>query len=443
MRSLPRISPGTDTAPGSTPATAARMDRALPRPRWRRWRWPAAVALLVAGLSVLVARTPAPGSTQSVAADRVTVGAVVRGPFVDDLPVRASVLPLTSVYLDAVEGGRVERVLVEDGARVTAGALLAELTNASLQLEVLSRETQVAEQMNALRTQELNLERSRLDAKLRVAELELRDKQLRDTVEQQRALADRGFINASSLQRSEDELASVSRTLTLARDNQRLTDTLQAAQLAQLRTTATQLQSHLELARTHLRSLQVRAPIDGQLTAFGLEVGQSVARGARIGQVDSPAEFKLMGAIDQFYLPRLATGLEGYVEAAGRRWPLRVTKVYPQVQNGEFRADMVFGNGAPPSLARGQTVNARVNLGASTSALLLPVGPFLQDSGGAFAFVVDASGQAAERRNVRLGRRNTQYVEVLDGLAEGERVVTSSYATFAERRVLRIEPGGG
>jgi HlyD family secretion protein len=113
------------------------------------------------------------------------------------------------------------------------------------------------------------------------------------------------------------------------------------------------------------------------------------------------------------------------------------------VQNGEFRADMVFGSGAPPSLARGQTVNARVNLGASTSALLLPVGPFLQDSGGAFAFVVDASGQAAERRNVRLGRRNTQYVEVLDGLAEGERVVTSSYATYAERRVLRIEPGGG
>ncbi|MFO0297933.1 MAG: hypothetical protein ACK537_10085, partial [Pseudomonadota bacterium] len=126
MRSLPRISPGTDTAPGSAPAAPARMDRALPRSRWTRWRWPAAAALLVAGLSVLVARTPAPGSTQSVSADRVTVGAVVRGQFVDDLPVRATVLPLTSVYLDAVEGGRVERVLVEDGARVTAGALLAE-----------------------------------------------------------------------------------------------------------------------------------------------------------------------------------------------------------------------------------------------------------------------------------------------------------------------------
>ncbi|MCA3214505.1 MAG: biotin/lipoyl-binding protein, partial [Burkholderiales bacterium] len=162
------------------------MDRALPQRRWTRWRWPAAGALLLAGLAVVVARAPAPGSTQSVAADRVTIAAVVGGQFVDDLPVRATVLPLTSVYLDAVEGGRVERVLVEDGARVKAGTLLAELSNASLQLEVLSREAQVAEQMNALRAQELNLERNRLDAKLRVAELELRDKQLRDTVEQQR-----------------------------------------------------------------------------------------------------------------------------------------------------------------------------------------------------------------------------------------------------------------
>lgn len=442
MRALRSDNSGAGPAAAAAPSPASGMDRALPQRRWTRWRWPAAGALLLAGLAVVVARAPAPGSTQSVAADRVTIAAVVGGQFVDDLPVRATVLPLTSVYLDAVEGGRVERVLVEDGARVKAGTLLAELTNASLQLEVLSREAQVAEQMNALRAQELNLERNRLDAKLRVAELELRDKQLRDTVEQQRALADRGFINVSSLQRSEDELASVSRTLALARENQRLTDTLQTAQLTQLRATATQLQGHLELARGHLRSLQVRAPIDGQLTAFGLEVGQSVARGARIGQVDSPAEFKLMGSIDQFYLPRLSTGLEGYVEAAGRRWPLRVTKVYPQVQNGEFRADLVFSAGVPPSLARGQTVNARVNLGASTSALLLPVGPFLQDSGGAFAFVLDAAGKTAERRSVRLGRRNTQHVEVLDGLAEGERVVTSSYATYTERRILRIEPGG-
>lgn len=443
MKDQDQFSSAARPAPAPAGPAGAHMDRVVPRPRWLRWRWPAAGVLLVAGLALIAGHAPAPGSTQTVVADRLTVAAVARGEFIDDLPVRATVQPLNSVYLDAVEGGRVERVLVEDGAIVTAGTMLAELANASLQLDVLSRETQVAEQMSALRSQELNLERSRLDARLRVAELDLRHKQLGDTVEQQRALADRGFISPATLQRSEAEFSSVGRTLELARENERLTDTLQAAQLAQLRASAKQLESHLELARSHLRSLQVRAPMNGQLTAFALEVGQSVARGARIGQVDSPAEFKLIGAIDQFYLPRLRASLEGYVEAAGRRWPLRVTKVYPQVQNGEFRADLVFGAGAPPSLARGQNVNARVSLGASTSALLLPAGPFLQDNGGTFVFVLDAAGTTAERRSVRLGRRNAQHVEVLEGLAADDRVVTSSYATYTERRVLRIVSGGG
>jgi HlyD family secretion protein len=374
-----------------------------------------------------------------VAADSVTIGQVSRGQFDDDVAVRTVVTPAKTVYLDAVAGGRVQRVLVEDGQLVAAGQPIAELSNATLQLDVLTRETQVAEQMNLLRSQELNLERGRLDARLRVSELELRERQLADSVGQQRVLAASGFVHGAALRRGEDELDSTRRALDLARDNLRATETLQAAQLAQMRTSAKQLESHLQLAREHLNALQVRAPVAGLLTAFTLEMGQNVERGARVGQIDSPAEFKLAGALDQFYLPRLAPGLAGVVDAGGRQWPVRVGKLYTQVQNGEVRADLEFTSGVPPGLARGQAVNARLVLGASLPALLLPVGPYLQHSAGVYACVLDASGAAAERRAVRLGRRNTRFVEVIDGLAAGERVVTSSYASYAEREVLQFD----
>jgi HlyD family secretion protein len=252
-------------------------------------------------------------------------------------------------------------------------------------------------------------------------------------------LAGSGFLHEVTLRRGEDELATTRRALDLAREHLRATETLQASQLTQLRASAAQLDAHLRLAREHLGALLLKAPVAGRLTAFTLEVGQNVERGARVGQIDSPEEFKLAGALDQFYLQRLAVGLVGTVEVAGRPWPVRVNKVYTQVQNGEVRADLEFTGGAPPGLARGQAVHSKLALGASQPALLLPIGPFLQHSGGAFAFVLDASGTSAQRRVVKLGRRNLHSVEVIDGLAAGERVVISSYANVGERQSLRFD----
>ncbi len=205
-----------------------------------------------------------------------------------------------------------------------------------------------------------------------------------------------------------------------------------------MRIAARRLRDNLALAQRNLEALTVRAPADGQLTAFAVQEGQSLARGARIGQIDTPDEVRLTAGLDQFYLPRVAVGQEGSVELDGGTRPLRVAKVYPQVANGEFRVDLEFREPPGADLRRGQTVQARLTLGRAETALVLPNAAFLQDSGGAFVFVVAADGASAERRTVRLGRRNPRYVEVLDGLSEGERVLVSSYAHFVDRDRLKL-----
>ena len=378
------------------------------------------------------------GNSQTVDGARLTIGSVTQGRFDDFLPLRAQVQPSQTVFLDAVEGGRVERVLVEDGAMITQGQVLAEFSNSDLQLNVLARQTEVTQQINSMRSQELALNQTRLANERARIEADLATQTARRNYEIQRPLAERGFVSGRTFADARDTYEANRRRSEVLRRQQREDERLQSGQLAQLRASASALNQSLGIARGSLDSLRLRAPVSGQLTSFDIQIGQSLQRGQRLGQIDSAGRNKLRAQVDEYYLSRVNEGLTANAEVNGRTYRMRVSKIYPQVRNGTFEIDLQFVGEEPRDLQRGQTVQLRMTLGASSQARLVPYGAFYNDTGGSWIFVVSADGRSAERRQVRLGRRNTDFVEVLGGLEPGERVITSRYAGFAERDRLTI-----
>ncbi len=389
-------------------------------------------------VATLIWFAPMSGSSQSVAAERLTISPVTAGTFDDFIPLRGRVTPSLTIFLDAVEGGRIEKLLVEDGATVAKGQLLAVLSNAELQLNVLARETEVTQQINDMRTQELALERNRIATQGSLFDAEYQLSKTKRQVDRDAALAANGWVSKKALGDSQDEYRFQKNRLDLARESKITDERLQASQLKQIRASASQLQTSLAVARANLDSLNVRAPVAGQLSAWTLQIGQSLSRGERLGQIDSPGRNKLTAGVDEFYLGRVAVGQTATMEIGGKTYALKVAKIYPTVKNGEFDVDLFFTNGEPAGIQRGQTLQTRLTLGDPTKSLLLPAGSFYNDTGGAWVFVVTPDGKHAERRTVRLGRRNSQVIEVLDGLQAGERVLTSPYTGLTDKDRLDI-----
>jgi HlyD family secretion protein len=381
---------------------------------------------------------PSAGS-QTVAADRVTISTVERGRFDDFLPLRARVEPLLTVYLDAIEGGRVEKVLVEDGAMVQQGQLLAILSNSDLQMGLLARQTDVSREVNSMRSQELALAQTRIQDERAVIDAQLAAEKARRQYETQKPLNDKGFIPAKVFKDSRDEYVSAQRRAEAIRRGQAVNQRLQSSQLAQLRASNASLSGSLEIARATLDALNLRAPVSGQLTAFSIQIGQSLNRGERLGQIDSAGRSKLVASVDEFHLGRVSPGQVATVDTGGKTYQAKVAKIYPQVRNGTFEVDLHFIGQEPPSLNRGQTLQVKLTLGDPTPAVLIPSGAFYNDTGGAWVFVVAPDGDTAVKRQVRLGRRNADFIEVLDGLEPGERVITSPYTGFADKDRLDLD----
>jgi HlyD family secretion protein len=369
------------------------------------------------------------GRSLSVNAQRISVSAATVGTFEDFIPLRGRLVPRSTVYLDAIEGGRVEKVLIEDGVVVEAGDAIALLSNTNLQLEVLGREAAVTEQLNNMRTIELQLEQNRLSHKRNLIEIDYQIVRLGRAIERQRELVSRDLVSQSALDELEDELTYYHNRREVTLESQETDSRMQTQQLQQLRDAGAQLQAGLGLARENLNDLNVRAPVAGKLSGFNIEVGQSIARGGRLGQIDDPDGYKLNVSIDEYYLGRVDLQQLATAEHGNRDLELQVTKIYPQVNNGQFEVDMAFGD-EPVGLRRGQTLQLKLTLGDNSDAILIPNGSFYQETGGNWLFVVSADGTEAVRRTVRLGRRNTDFIEVLDGLESGEKVVTSPYTSY-------------
>lgn len=423
---------------GDRPVTGSGMDRAVERRGIPR-RLLAGLAVLAVLAAAGLFRFYAPdGASQTVAADRLAISPVRNGSFEDFIPLRARVTPLFTVYLDAIEGGRVEKVLVEDGARLAPGQPIVELSNAELQLSTLARQTEVEQQINNMRSQELALAQTRLANRRAVLEAGLALEKTRLQYGREAPLADRGFVTGRQFADTQAQLRYERARLVALRDGQANDERLQSGQLRQQRLSMASMQSGLAIARANLDALNLKAPVAGQLSGFDLQVGQSLSRGQRIGQVDSPGRNKLMAGVDEFYLGRVQPGQTASVEWSGRTFRARVSKIYPQVQNGQFQVDLQFLGTEPAGISRGQTLQARLTLGDPTPARLLPNGAFYNETGGAFVFVVSPDGRSAVKRPVRLGRRNAAAIEVLDGLDPGERVVTSPYTGFADKDRLDL-----
>ena len=421
------------------PPTGGAMDREV-APGGLSMRVKAAIGAGIVLIAALAFYWFAPtANSQSVAAERLTVSTVAKGRFDDFLPLRARVTPLVTVFLDAVEGGRVEQVLVEDGAMVQQGQLLAVLSNSDLQLNLLARQTEVTQQINSMRSQELALSQNRLANERAIIEADLIATKARRQYEMQRPLAEKGFVPGKVVRDSQDEFQSARQRASVLRRAQSTDERLQSSQLAQLRQSAASLNASLGIARATLDALNLRAPVAGQLTAFSIQVGQSLNRGERLGQIDSAGRNKMVASVDEFYLGRVEPGQIATVETGGRTYRAKVAKIYPQVRNGTFEVDFHFIGQEPGEMQRGQTLQVKLTLGDPTPALLIPNGAFYNETGGNYVFVVAPGGASAVKRNVRLGRRNADFIEVLEGLEPGERVITSPYTGFADKDRLDLD----
>lgn len=423
---------------GDRPVTGSGMDQVV-ETRKLSTKVKAAIAGALALVVALLFWWFAPsGSSQTVGADHVTISTVTRGTFDDFIPLRARVTPLLTVYIDAVEGGRVEKMLVEDGATVAQGQPIALLSNAELQLSTLARQTEVEQQINNMRSQELSLAQTRLSNERAVLAAETAYDKARRQFEREKPLAEKGFVSGKQFADTQADYELSQRNLAALKRSQATDARLQTSQLAQQQAAAQSMQSGLSIARANLDALQLRAPVAGQLSGFSVQVGQSLQRGERVGQIDSPGRNKLIAGVDEFYLGRVQLQQRASLDFGGKRYDARVTKIYPQVQNGQFQVDLQFVGTEPANIQRGQTMQARLTLGDPAPALLVPNGAFYNETGGNWIFVVTPDGGSAVKRQVRLGRRNAEFIEVLDGLEAGEKVLTSPYTGYTDKTRLDL-----
>jgi HlyD family secretion protein len=407
------------------------MDRRIERPLVtpRRAVMGAGVLLLVA-LAAYTYFEFAVGRTLRVGAERVTVSPVGYATFREYIPVAGNVVPRTTVYLDAVEGGQITAVHVEEGAFVRAGQPLVTFKNANLELQVIGAEAQLTEQLNYLGTTRQTFEQSRLRNQRELIEIDYQIERLSRELARRQPLLATGGVTHGQLEDLEAERTRYRRLRAPVEQQLRLDEEFGANQLTRMNEALEAMNRNLAVARDNLRNLVITAPIDGQLTMLEANAGESKAPGQRVGQVDEQNAFKVSAFVDEFYLSRVTVGQLAEVEIDGKTYSLTVAKEYPGVRDRQFEIDLKFSGAPPPQIRRGQTLRMRLEIGQPADTLVVSNGAFYDDSGGQWVFVVDDSGSAAERRDVRFGRRNPEGIEVLTGLREGERIITSSYENF-------------
>ena len=375
-------------------------------------------------------------STLRVDARTISVGTVARGEFNDYIRVTGQVQPITTVQLSPLEAGIVERLVVEEGASVRKGDVLVELSNTSLTLEILNSEAELAEKQNILRNTLISMEQQKLDLRLDKVQLDLDVERKRRTWQQNEELYRSNLIAREDwLQSKEDyELAAKKRELNIERQIQ---DSLyRTVQIEQMEDNLANMKRNMELIRQRIGNLQVKSPIDGEVGLLDVVLGQSVSSGQKIGQVNDLSDYKVEAQIDESYIDRVRAGLDATFERQDTAFTMRLRKVYPEVRNGQFRADFTFVGAHPRNIRSGQTYYLHLELGQPTDAVIIPRGSFYQSTGGAWIYVVAPEGDRAYKRPIRIGRQNPQYYEVLEGLEPGERVIVSGYENYGANDVL-------
>ncbi|MEL6305734.1 MAG: efflux RND transporter periplasmic adaptor subunit [Bacteroidota bacterium] len=392
--------------------------------------------VLFAGWKLLFAGTTSTFRTEK---GRVSIAAVVDGKFDDFITINGNVAPISTIYMDAYEGGRVTEKLIEEGTMVKKGDIILKLENMALYEQILASESNLALKQNDLRSTRLNFDSRLLSGRQSLATAFYDLQRLERNYKQNEELYAEKLISKEAylLSKENFELAQKQHEIIAKQTSQ--DEQLSKTSLAGLDADLVRMQKTLSMVYERLDHLNVRAPADGQLGFLDAEIGQNITQGQRIGQVNVLTDFKIEAEIDEHYIDRVKRDLSASLERNGNEYPLRVRKVYPEVRNGRFRIDLVFTENKPETIRSGQSYNIKLQLGASNDALLLPKGGFFQSTGGQWVFVLSPDGSEAIKRNIRIGKQNSRYYEVLDGLQPGEKVITSNYDSFgtAERVVLK------
>ena len=379
-------------------------------------------------------------SKLNVDSNNITISTITQGDFQEWIPETGTVQPIKTFYLDAIEGGIIQSLVVETGTMVKKGDPLITLSNSNLQLEVLNREAQLYEQIDRLRTSRLLLDQNTQNLETQLAEIDYQIKLLEPQKKRQEYLLKEKAISQQEYENVIENYNYNLRRKELTYQAYHRDSILKRIQLKQLHDSEARMWKSLGIVGNILDNLIVKAPRDGLFASPQLEIGQSIGLGERLGQIDIIDDFKLSVDIDEIYLPRISVGqVATYTDPGGKVYKSEVKKVYPTIDNGNFEVDMEFDNGAPPGVKRGQSLRIRIELGNPGQALLLPTGGFFQSTGGNWVYVLDESGNRAVKQSIRVGRKNSENYEVLEGLTPGDRVITSSYDNFGDNEVLILK----
>lgn len=378
-------------------------------------------------------------STFRTEKEKLSIAQVTAGKFDDYITITGNVAPITTIYMDAYEGGRVEEKLIEEGTMVKKGDIILKLDNINLYEQILQSESGLALKQNDLRSTRLTFNSRQVDGRRSLATAGTELQRLKRNFEQNQALFTEELISNEEYQLSKENYELSQKQYDIVKVQTEYDNELRETSLPVLEADLNRMQKTLGMVYQRLDHLNVRAPADGQLGFLDAEIGQNISQGQRIGQVNVLTDYKIEADIDEHYIDRVKRDLVAVLERNGNEFPLRVRKVYPEVRNGRFRVDLIFTENKPETIRTGQSYNIKLQLGESSDALLLPKGSFFQSTGGQWIFVVVPGSDEALRRSIRIGKQNSKYYEVLEGLDAGEEVITSNYDSFgeAERIVLK------
>ena len=391
-------------------------------------------ALLAVFIVYLIARPN--NKTLRVDKDSLTVSSAIKGEFNDYIRISGRVQPMTTIQLSPQEGGIVQTILIEEGAKVKAGDPILVLSNDNLDLQILNSEAELAEKENILRNTQIQMAQQKIDVRQNVLEYGMQVDRLRRAYEQHKALYEDKLIAKEEYLKAEEDYRLAKQKYDLMAERSKQDSLYRSTQIDRMEESLDNMQLNMQMIRKRKSNLIVKAPIDGELGLLDVVLGQSIASGTKIGQINSVGTYKVEAQIDEHYIDRVVSGLSATFERQGETYSTVIRKVYPEVRDGKFKADFKFDGEQPENIRAGQTYYLNLQLGQPEEAVIIPRGTFYQKTGGKWIYVVNKEGTKAVKREIRIGRQNPQYYEVLEGLEPGEKVITSGYDTYGDSDVL-------
>ena len=391
-------------------------------------------AVLVAFIVWLVARDDS--KKLRIDADNISVNAVTQGQFNDYIRISGQVAPITTIQISPLEGGVVQEIVAEEGTRVKRGDVILILSNENLDMQILNSEADLAEKENILRNTMIQMEQQKLSVEQEKLQLQMDVRRNKRNYEALKSLYDDGLISKEEFLKAEEDYQLSASRLKLVENRAKQDSLYRSVEITQMQESLENMRQNMMMIRKRKDNLTIKAPIDGELGLLDVTLGQSVAAGSKIGQINNLDSYKIEAQIDEHYIDRVTAGLDATFERQSERYQAQIRKVYPEVRDGKFKADFKFVGQQPENIRSGQTYYLNLQLGQPVEAILIPRGAFYQKTGGKWIYVVSADGSKAVRRDIRIGRQNPQYYEVIEGLEAGEKVITSSYDNFGDSDVL-------